>query len=530
MIEPSYAEFERQSARWPVVPVMREILADLETPVSAFLKLASGRYSALLESIEGGETWGRYSMIGLDPALVFESAGRRVRVIRQTGESEPREEAWEEDRPLRALDRILDRHRTASIPGLPRLAGGAVGYISYDAARLFERIPDRSRDDLELPDARFVLFEAMVLFDNQAHTVKIVVNGRHDGDPKGSFARAAARIDEITSALARPDAPLPPDPAGGPVHFSSSVTPEEYRGAVRRAKEYIRSGDVVQVVLSHRMEAEARMAPFDVYRALRVINPSPYLFYLHLDDLTLVGSSPEALVRREGTRVETRPIAGTRPRGDGEIADKLLEQELLSSEKERAEHLMLVDLGRNDLGRICRFGSVETTEFMKVERYSHVMHLVSHVRGELAEAPEGDPEGGAAGHAPAGNADILEACFPAGTVTGAPKIRAMEIIEELEPIRRGAYAGAIGYVDFHGNMDTCIAIRTLLFRGSRVYLGVGAGIVADSDPEEEYRETVRKGSALIRACELAQEGLGSFSRARARTAHPGDFEPRKEPA
>jgi anthranilate synthase component 1 len=502
MILPSYEEFEKAAASWPVVPVYKEILADLETPVSAFRKLAAGSHAVLLESLEGGETWGRYSMIGCDPSLIFESAGRQVTVTE--GE---RKQTWDEERPLKALDRILGDHRTATIPGLPRMAGGAIGFASYDMARRFEKLPEIARDDLGVPDSRFVFFETMVLFDHQTRTVKVLVNPRHGGDPKEAYRRAVERIDDITARLAQADSVSPELPEAPAVRFSSTVSREQFLQAVDRAKEYIRAGDVVQVVLAHRLEAEVAADPFDVYRALRVINPSPYMFFLRLDDLILVGSSPEVLVRREGAKVETRPIAGTRPRGDGDEADRLLEEELRDSEKERAEHLMLVDLGRNDLGRISAYGTVRTTEFMAVERYSHVMHLVSHVVGELGNSFT--------------NADILEACFPAGTVSGAPKIRAMEIIDELEPVRRGVYAGAIGYMDYHGNMDTCIAIRTLLFRNGKAYLGVGAGIVADSDPAAEYEETMRKGSALMRACELAQQGLSAFSRMKSNLPHDG---------
>ncbi len=358
MILPSYEEFERASRDWPVVPVFREILADLETPVSAFRRLASGRYAVLLESMEGGETWGRYSMIGLDPSLVFEAAGGEVRLTvpgreSATGAPEPGSvKSWPEERPLKALDQLLSEHRTASFPGLPPLAGGAVGFSSYDLVRRFERLPVIAANDLELPESRYVFFETMVLFDHQLHTVKIVVNGRHEGRPREVYDRAVARIETIRERLKDPRT-LPPDsPPGEAVRFASTVSRERYMESVRKAKEYIRAGDVVQVVLAHRLEAKVAAEPFDVYRALRVINPSPYLFFLRLDDLALVGSSPEVLVRREAGRVETRPIAGTRPRGEEELSDRLLEEELLASEKERAEHLMLVDLGRNDLGRI----------------------------------------------------------------------------------------------------------------------------------------------------------------------------------
>jgi anthranilate synthase component I len=525
MIRPGLDEFRRLAVGHDLVPVCREVLADLETPVSAFRKLAGAGDAALLESMEGGETWGRYSIIGCDPVLRFESRGRAARL-----ESERGVETREDDRPLRILDGVLAGMRTATLPGLPTLAGGAMGFVSYDMVRRFERLPSTARDDLGLPDARFALFTSAVLFDHRTHTVQVVVHARPGSDPEAAWRAAGERIEDLCARLRAPlagsgapssaidpattggtaattrlnleerDEPhraVPDDTARG-VRFTSTVSRERFCAAVERARAYIRAGDIVQTVLAHRLEAEVDADPFDVYRALRVINPSPYLFYLRLGELTLVGSSPEALVRRDGTRVLTRPIAGTRGRGRDEAEDLSLERELCDSEKERAEHLMLVDLGRNDLGRICGFGTVRTPEFMAVERYSHVMHLVSRVEGEL--------------RGPMGNAEVLEACFPAGTVSGAPKIRAMEIIDELEPVRRGTYAGAVGYLDFHGNMDTCIAIRTLLFRAGRAYLGVGAGIVADSEPEAEYLETLRKGSALVHACELASAGLDGFSR------------------
>ncbi len=493
MHTPSREEFDRLAAEYPVVPVFREILADLETPVSAFRKLAAEGSAVLLESIEGGERWGRYSMIGLDPSLVFESRAGEAVVIRGT-----ERECRATSAPLEWLDQIVAEHRSPALPGLPRMTGGAVGFVSYDLVRSFERLPSIAEDDLALPDLRFVFFDTIVLFDHQFHTVKVVQNSRARGDATSSYEAALARVNAIVERLRDPDQPGVAPSSTQPLEFTSTVSSEQFQTSVRRAKEYIRAGDIVQVVLSHRLEAEVSADPFDVYRALRVINPSPYLFFLRLGDLTIVGSSPESLVRRQGDRVETRPIAGTRPRGDEEIADRLLEDELRGSEKERAEHVMLVDLGRNDLGRVSAYGTVEMTEFMSVERFSHVMHLVSHVRGRLREGVR--------------NPEVLRAAFPAGTVSGAPKIRAMEIIEELEPVRRGLYAGAIGYLDVHGNMDMAIAIRTLLFRGGRAYLGVGAGIVADSDPEAEYRETMDKASALLRACELARSGLDGFSR------------------
>jgi anthranilate synthase component 1 len=507
MLRPTLEEFRRLARDHAQVPVYREILADLESPVSAFRKLAPHGDAALLESMEGGEHWARYSILGCDPGVRFECRGSRVRITRGDLVEE-----FTADRPLSELDRILDGMRSARLPELPGLAGGAIGFVSYDAVRRFERLPETARDEQALPDARFTLFGAAVLFDHRAHTVKVVVNAPPGNDPDAAWRHAVARIDELIARLQGPAPTATERPLAAEPRVTSTVSREQFCSAVERAREYIRAGDVVQVVLAHRLEFATDCDPFDVYRALRVINPSPYLFHLRLDDLTLVGSSPEVLVRRHGRRVEVRPIAGTRPRGLDEEADRALEAELRGSEKERAEHVMLVDLGRNDLGRICAWGSVHTREYQVVERYSHVMHLVSHVDGDLRED--------------LGNAAVLEACFPAGTVSGAPKVRAMEIIEELEPVRRGIYAGAVGYLDFHGNMDTAIAIRTLLFRDGRAFLGVGAGIVADSDPAAEYDETLRKGSALLRAIDVAHSGLGSYSRER--SARAQEPVPRRE--
>jgi anthranilate synthase component 1 len=492
MTSPSFEEFRRFARDYPVVPVHREVLADLATPVSVFRRLDPTQNAALLESVEGGETWGRFSIIGLDPGAVYTSRGGEA-VIRD--ESGTRREV--EAQPLDALDHLLDARRAPTIPNLPRSAGGAIGFASYDMVRRIERIPETSRDEIGVPDALFVLFETAILFDHSGHTALLVVHVRPGSDPKKAYEAANERLDALErflgeSAQGAP-APRRSDGGNGKVEFRSRMGKPAYLEGVRRAKEYIRAGDIVQVVLSHRLEADLDADPFDVYRALRVINPSPYMFFLRLDGWSIAGSSPEVLVRRERDVVQARPIAGTRARGSDELSDRFLEDELRANEKERAEHIMLVDLGRNDLGRICRYGTVETNELLVVERYSHVMHLVSNVRGILREGKT--------------NSEILRACFPAGTVSGAPKIRAMEIIEELEPLRRGLYAGAVGYMDYHGNMDTAIAIRTILFHQGKAYLGVGAGIVADSDPEAEWEETLRKGSALVRACEVAGRGL-----------------------
>lgn len=492
MNQPGYEAYLKLAREYPVVPVCREVLADQSTPVSVFLKLDPRERAALLESVEGGETWGRFSMIGLDPGTVFESRRGEATVSDNTGVR-----AIPDDPPLAGLDELLSAHRTASVGRLPRMAGAAIGFASYDFVRRIEKLPARTEDDLGLPDAQFVFFESAILFDHAAHTATLVVHTRPGDNPQGVYRSAVARLDALAGLLLSPPVqPSHPPAVAERATFRSSMGRARFTKAVERAKEYIRAGDVVQVVLSHRLEADLPADPFDVYRALRVINPSPYMFFLRMGEWTIAGSSPEVLVRREGDVVQTRPIAGTRARGGDELSDNLLEDELRTNEKERAEHIMLVDLGRNDLGRICRFGTVETNELMTVERYSHVMHLVSNVRGRLREGST--------------NAAVLRACFPAGTVSGAPKIRAMEIIEELEPLRRGLYAGAVGYIDFHGNMDTAIAIRTLAFRNGRAYLGVGAGIVADSDPDAEWEETLRKGNALVRACEAASRGLVDF--------------------
>ncbi len=492
MIFPSYEEFLKLAREHPVVPVCREVLADQATPVSVFLKIDRRQNAALLESVEGGETWGRFSIIGLDPATTFESRGGEAAIRDASGtRTEP------DEPPLSTLDALITQHRTAGIARLPRMAGAAIGFASYDLVRRIERLPLSTRDDLGVPDALFVFFESAILFDHAAHTAILVAHTRPGDNPQGAYHAAVGRLDDLERLLGSPMTARPRPPAMAErVLFKSRTGRPAFLEAVRVAKEYIRAGDVVQVVLSHRLEADLPADPFDVYRALRVINPSPYMFFLRLGEWTIAGSSPEVLVRREQDVVQTRPIAGTRARGGDELSDQLLEEELKANEKERAEHVMLVDLGRNDLGRLCKYGTVETTELLKVERYSHVMHLVSNVRGRLRDGRT--------------NAEILRACFPAGTVSGAPKIRAMEIIEELEPLRRGLYAGAVGYMDFHGNMDSAIAIRTLLFRGGRAYLGVGAGIVADSDPEAEWEETLRKGSALMRACDAAVRGLDGF--------------------
>jgi len=491
---PSLEQFRELAQRGNLIPVARQILADMETPVSAFRKIDSGNYAFLLESVEGGEQWGRYSFLGSNPSLVVCARGDRVEILRGEG-SEILPEIHD---PFAALRWLLKDYRAVTVPGLPRFTGGLVGFLGYDAVRHLERLPSLTQADLEIPEALFLLTDTLLIFDNVTHRITVVSNAivreQSPSEVERAYRESQQKIEAIIAALRRPMGAL-----AGSAGRSASEEPEStftrprFCDAVRRAKEYIQAGDVIQVVLSQRLALRTGADPFDVYRALRIVNPSPYMYYLRLGELKIVGSSPEMLVRLEGDRIDLRPIAGTRPRGGTEEEDRGLAAELVADPKERAEHIMLVDLGRNDVGKVAQTGSVTVPTLMSVERYSHVMHLVSHVRG-LAE--------------PGRTAfDVLGACFPAGTVTGAPKVRAMEIIEELEPTRRGPYAGAVGYVSFTGNLDTCITIRTILFSRGMAFIQAGAGIVADSDPEREYEETMNKARALRRAIELAEEGL-----------------------
>ena len=487
MIVPSRSEFASLARGGRLVPVYREVFADHETPVSAFRKVDDGRYSFLLESVEGGEKWGRFSILGSRPSLVFVAHGGRCEKI-ENGVTTPLLGS-----PIDELASLLHQHQAVALPGLPRFCGGAVGYLGYDTVRWFEKVPARATDDLGLPDAVLMFGDVMSVFDNLTHTMKVVTHARGGRDPGAAWDQAVRRLEAEVERLRRPLAwAEPPAAMGEPAVPRSSIARDDFLEAVERAQEYIRAGDIFQVVLSHRMTADVRQPAFEAYRALRVTNPSPYMYFLRLGDFAIVGSSPEALVRRTDSIVEVRPIAGTRPRGRAPEEDQRLEAELLASDKERAEHVMLVDLGRNDVGRVAEYGSVETNEYMKVERYSQVMHLVSNVRGR--GRPQLLP------------LDIVRACFPAGTVSGAPKVRAMEIIEELEPVRRGVYAGAVGHFDYHGNLDLCIAIRTLVFADGKAHWGVGAGIVADSEPEREWEETMSKGRALWMALQRSERG------------------------
>ncbi|MBI5427112.1 MAG: anthranilate synthase component I [Nitrospinae bacterium] len=495
MYKPTLEEFKEKARTGNLIPVYKEVLADLDTPVSAYMKIGGGPYSFLLESVEGGEKWARYCFLGCDPSAVISIKGNRIKFLVNGRESE---RVIDGGNPLTALKDYLARYKPVAAKDLPRFTGGAVGFISYDMVRFFEALPDRAVDDLDVPDALFVVADTLLIFDNIGQTIKIVSNAFvEDGDLEGCYRSAVARIAEVEEKL-RKGLPASRNRNGGgqALDFSrveSNFQEEAFKNAVLQIKRYILEGDAFQVVLSQRLKFKITRDPFAIYRALRMINPSPYMYFLKFGDLQVVGSSPEVLVRLEEGRIEVRPIAGTRKRGKNEEEDRELEEDLLRDHKELAEHIMLVDLGRNDLGRVAEVGTVEVNEKFTIERYSHVMHIVSNVRGLLKPGLD--------------CFDVLQAVFPAGTVSGAPKIRAMEIIDELESTRRGLYAGAVGYIGFSGNMDTAIAIRTLLIKDDVAYLGVGAGIVADSVPEKEYDETLNKGRALLKAIDMAERGL-----------------------
>ena len=490
MYFPDMATFHKLSRQGNLIPVYREIMADMDTPVTAFKKIDDGRFSFLLESIEGGEKWGRYSFLGSSPSRIIRSKGNSVEIIEDGATTS----ITAED-PLDCVRMILARYTPVEVEGLPRFFGGAVGYLGYDMVRHFETLSGGKPATLDTYDSYFLITDTIVIFDNISQKIKVVSNAHLDGDKTAEQAYRAA-AENIEAIIKRLRLPLPTgiSPASGKaVELRSNMSREEFEASVERAKEYVRAGDIIQVVLSQRFSGNLSADPFDIYRVLRTLNPSPYMFFLRLDDTVIAGASPEVMVRKEGRRVELRPIAGTRPRGTTAAADALLAEELLADPKERAEHVMLVDLGRNDLGRVCTTGTVTVSELMVVERYSHVMHIVSNVQGEL----EGRRDA----------FDLVRATFPAGTLSGAPKVRAMQIIDELEPVRREVYGGAVGYFSFTGNMDLCITIRTLVIKDGRVHLQAGAGIVADSDPAAEWQETVNKGMAVMKAIELAEGGL-----------------------
>ena len=472
MYYPSLEEVIKLKEQGNLVPIYREIKADLETPVSAFLKVARGSYSFLLESVERGEQLGRYSFIGTEPSLIL-----------RAGENSTID-------PLLLVEREFNRFQPINIPGLPRFHGGMVGYLGYEVSRYFEQLPCAPCDTLGLPESVLMLADTILAFDHVAHKIKIISHIHLNGDIEVQYNQAVQKIERLVDRLRQPlypdDAPENP---GVLAEVSSNLSKEAFESSVSEAKEHIYAGDVIQVVLSQRLAQPTDASPFAIYRSLRCVNPSPYMYYLQLGDFHIIGASPELLVRVEDGVVSTHPIAGTRPRGKNTAQDLELEKELKTDEKERAEHIMLVDLGRNDIGRVSKPGTVEVTQLMDVERYSHVMHLVSHVQGKLRENLS--------------SFDALRACFPAGTVSGAPKIRAMEIIAELETDKRGPYAGAVGYFDFSGNLDTAITIRTIVIKDGIAYIQAGGGIVADSIPELEYEESMNKARALLTAISQA---------------------------
>src|SRR5579864_4375982 len=491
MLFPDYKEFSRLARTATLVPVAKTVAADLRTPVSAFLSVAAHEPNAfLLESVEGGEKIGRYTFLGARPYMVLTARGRQISIDRH-GKTQQ-----QEGDVFKVLDGLLREHTPAPVPGLPSFTAGAVGFFAHDAVRQIERLPVLAKDDLHMPDCKLMFFDRLLAFDHVRHEIFIIATADvRRQSPKQAYAHALRDIARIEKQLA---APLPakllraPKAKGGKVKVAISVSKKHFISTVEKIKEYIMAGDVFQAVPSLRLELEPGVEPLNIYRALRRVNPSPYMYFLRMQEMTVLGSSPEMLVRVTGRKLEYRPIAGTRKRGRDEAEDRRLEEELRHDEKERAEHVMLVDLGRNDVGRVSDYVTVRVRDLMFVERYSHVMHLVSAVEGTL-------------------RADLtpiaaLSSCFPAGTLTGAPKVRAMEIIEEVEPVRRGIYGGSVLYADFAGNLDSCIAIRTMLVKGKKAYVQAGAGIVADSVPESEYQECLNKTRALVRAVELARSG------------------------
>ncbi len=489
MYYPTLKEFIEKSKRGNLIPVYREILADFETPVSAFTKIGTGDYAYLLESAEGGEKLGRYSFLGSNPSLIFKSKGKRIEIIRQG-----RKEVQKVSDPLIALKELMADYKFVKVKELPRFVGGMVGYLSYDMVRNLFELPDENPDDLNLPDAIFLLTDTLLIFDHLEHKIKVISNAHIKESPKKAYQEAVGKIEGLISRLRRSASQKSKMKNERlKIRIRSNFTKEAFKKSVKRAKEYIKAGDIIQVVLSQRLETGITVCPFDIYRALRTINPSPYMYYLKCKDLRLIGSSPEILVRLEEGVVEVRPIAGTRHRGKTLAEDRALEKGLLAHPKDKREHMMLVDLGKRDVRKVSRPGSVRVNELMSIEKYSHVMHMVSDITGRLRKDKD--------------SFDVLRSNFPAGTVVGSPRKRAMEIIDELEPIRRGPYAGAVGYFSFSGNLDTCITIRTIIIKGSRAYIQAGAGIVAASIPEREYQETINKARALIKAIEMAERGL-----------------------
>jgi anthranilate synthase component 1 len=491
MLVPNYQEFSRLARNATLVPVVKSVTADLLTPVSAFLAIAAKEpHAFLLESVERGEQIGRYTFLGCRPYMMVLAEGENL-IIERAGRREKRK-----GKALELVREMLRLHHPATLPGLPPFTAGAVGYFAYDGVRQLENIGQLAKDDLGLPDCALMFFDRLLAFDHLRHQIHIIANADVTLErPSKAYERALADIAVLEKKLARGAVPARWPNRGrrsGKLKIHAATSRARFLKSVERAKRYIVAGDIFQVVLSERLDFIPEVPPFDIYRALRALNPSPYLYFLRLGTTHILGSSPETLVRVTGRKLEYRPIAGTHPRGRDEAEDQALEQKLMHDEKERAEHVMLVDLGRNDLGRVSEYGSVKVKDLMYVERYSHVMHLVSALEGRLRGGLDA--------------LDALSACFPAGTLSGAPKVRAMQIIEELEPVRRGIYGGSVLYADFAGNLDSCIAIRTMVMKGKHAYLQAGAGIVADSDPEREFTECMNKARAVLKAVENARRG------------------------
>ncbi|PQO26209.1 anthranilate synthase component I [Blastopirellula marina] len=491
---PEFSEFEKLAEKFEIIPVYRRLISDSMTPVSAFHKLDDGKPACLFESVVGGEKVGRYSFIGIHPEYHLSATRDQVTITSNEGT-----ETFTSANPLEELRKRLDTGNVAHIEGLPPFNGGAIGYAGYDVVRYVENLPNAPQDDRHLPDLSFGFYNNLVVFDNVTKTAYVIVMAKcpqgKPNDHQAIYNAACQQAEEIVAQLTKHDPTLTPtdiDLAGYPtIAYRSNFTQEDFEAAVRKCVEYIVAGDIFQVVFSQRLEVDIQSDPFEIYRTLRIVNPSPFMFFLRTPETTLVGSSPEIMVRVMDGTVTVRPLAGTRPRGLTEAEDAHLAEELLADPKERAEHVMLVDLGRNDVGRVAKYRSVQLSDVMAIERYSHVMHITSNVTGELPEGKDAF--------------DAMAACLPAGTVSGAPKVRAMEIIDEIEPNRRGPYAGAVGYIDYGGNMDTCIALRTIVIQDGIAYVQAGAGIVADSDPKMEYQETLNKARGILKAIEITEK-------------------------
>lgn len=488
---PSFDEFQQLATKGNIVPVYRQLFADTLTPVSAFQKISDSGYAFLLESAAGGEKISRYSLLGAGPFIEFTTTGNSVKIKRRN----KGEEVIQTQDPLEILHKEMKSFTPVTVEGLPDFFCCGVGYIGYDTIRYYESLPNIPGDDLLLPDIQVMFYDSVIIFDHLTKTMKVVCTAKIDSDlPENIYNESINKIDRIIERLRTPVLSLSDDITAEKeicIAFSSNFEKTDFLRAVDRCKDYIRAGDIFQVVISQRFKTQAHADPFNIYRVLRVINPSPYMFYLKMNDLKLIGASPEVMVKVDGKKIVVRPIAGTRRRGKNDAEDAQFAGELIADPKERAEHIMLLDLGRNDVGRVSRYGSVHIDEKMVIEKYSHVMHITSSVCGELDDGKSAF--------------DALKACLPAGTLSGAPKIRAMQIIDEIEPTKRGPYGGAVGYFDFFGNINTCITIRTILLKGTDAYIQAGAGIVADSIPEREYEETLNKAKGLLKAIEIAEE-------------------------